>query len=66
MVFTDDQVRKYTFNNAPFLADKRLIQQGYVTSEPYTIEKQGHLKPTVFLLAEMNGYPLCRHGAGGR
>ena len=54
--FTDDQVRKYTFNNAPFLADKRLIQQGYVTSEPYTIEKQGHLKPTVFLLAD-NGYP---------
>jgi NitT/TauT family transport system substrate-binding protein len=54
--FTDDQVRKYTFNNAPFLADKRLIQQGYVTSEPYTIEKQGHVKPAVFLLAD-NGYP---------
>ena len=54
--FTDDQVRKYTFNNAPFLADKRLIQQGYLTSEPYTIEKEGHLKPAVFLLAD-NGYP---------
>ena len=54
--FTDDQVRKYTFNNAPFLADKRLIQEGYLTSEPYTIEKQGHLKPAVFLLAD-NGYP---------
>jgi NitT/TauT family transport system substrate-binding protein len=33
-------VRKYTFNSAPFLADKRAAQQGYVTSEPYTIEKQ--------------------------
>ncbi|MGI8840085.1 MAG: ABC transporter substrate-binding protein [Caulobacteraceae bacterium] len=54
--FTDDQVRKYTFNNAPFLADKRLVQQGYLTSEPYTIEKEAHLKPAVFLLAD-EGYP---------
>ena len=54
--FTDDQVRKYTFNNAPFLADKRLIQEGYLTSEPYTIEKQGGVKPSVFLLAD-EGYP---------
>jgi NitT/TauT family transport system substrate-binding protein len=54
--FTDDQVRKYTFNNAPFLADKTIVQQGYVTSEPYTIEKEGHLKPAVFLLAD-EGYP---------
>ena len=58
--FTDDQVRKYTFNNAPFLADKRTVQQGYVTSEPYTIEKEGHMKPAVFLLAD-EGYP----GYGG-
>jgi NitT/TauT family transport system substrate-binding protein len=54
--FTDDQVRKYTFNNAPFLADKRSVQQGYLTSEPYTIEKEAHLKPAVFLLAD-EGYP---------
>ncbi|HEY2752798.1 ABC transporter substrate-binding protein [Phenylobacterium sp.] len=54
--FTDDQVRKYTFNNGPFLADKRAAQQGYVTSEPYTIEKQAGVKPKVFLLAD-NGYP---------
>jgi NitT/TauT family transport system substrate-binding protein len=54
--FTDDQVRKYTFNNAPFLADKRAVQQGYLTSEPYTIEKQAGLKPAVFLLAD-EGYP---------
>ncbi len=50
--FTDAQVRKYTFNSGPFLSDKRVIQQGYVTSEPYTIEKEGHLKPAVFLLAD--------------
>jgi NitT/TauT family transport system substrate-binding protein len=54
--FTDAQVRKYTFSSAPFLADKQVIQQGYVTSEPYTIEKEGHLKPAVFLLAD-EGYP---------
>jgi len=53
--FTDAQVRKYTFNSAPFLADKRAVQQGYATSEPYTIEKQAGLKPRVFLLAD-NGY----------
>lgn len=54
--FSDDQVRKYTFNAAPFLADKRAAQQGYVTSEPYTIEKEAGLKPKVFLLAD-EGYP---------
>jgi NitT/TauT family transport system substrate-binding protein len=54
--FTDSQVHKYTFSNAPFLADKRVVQEGYVTSEPYTIEKEGHIKPAVFLLAD-EGYP---------
>jgi NitT/TauT family transport system substrate-binding protein len=54
--FTDAQVRKYTFNSAPFLADKRAVQQGYVTSEPYTIQKEAGLKPAIFLLAD-NGYP---------
>ena len=54
--FTDDQIRKYTFNSAPFLADKRVAQQGYVTSEPYTLEKEAGLKAKVFLLAD-NGYP---------
>jgi NitT/TauT family transport system substrate-binding protein len=54
--FTDSQVRKYTFNNGPFLADKRAIQQGYLSSEPYTIEQQAGFKPAVFLLAD-EGYP---------
>jgi NitT/TauT family transport system substrate-binding protein len=54
--FTDDQVRKYTFNSAPFLADKRVVQEGYLTSEPYTIQKEAGLKPKVFLLAD-EGYP---------
>ena len=54
--FSNDQIRKYTFNNAPFLADKSIVQQGYLTSEPYTLEKEAHLKPAVFLLAD-EGYP---------
>ena len=54
--FTDAQIRKYTFNSAPFLANKRAAQEGYVSSEPYTLEKQAGMKPVVFLLAD-NGYP---------
>jgi NitT/TauT family transport system substrate-binding protein len=54
--FTDAQVRKYTFNSGPFLSDPKAVQQGYVTSEPYTLEKQAHIKPAVFLLAD-EGYP---------
>lgn len=54
--FTDDQKRPYNFNPAPFLADKTSAQQGYITSEPFAIEKQGGFKPIVFLLADY-GYP---------
>ena len=54
--FTDGQVRKYTHNNATFLADPRAIQEGYATSEPYTLKKEGHIEPKVFLLADA-GYP---------
>lgn len=52
--FQDAQIRKYTFNLAPFLVDKGAIQQGYVTSEPYTAQKAG-VTPKVFLLAD-NGW----------
>ncbi len=54
--FTDDQVRKYTFNSGPFLADKRAVQQGYLTSEPYTLAQAAGFEPRVFLLAD-EGYP---------
>ena len=50
--FTDDQVRPYTFNMAPFLADKNISQQGFVSSEPYAIEKESGVKPVVHLLAD--------------
>jgi NitT/TauT family transport system substrate-binding protein len=52
--FTDDQIRPYNFNIAPFMADPKAVQQGYVTSEPFLVEKAG-AKPVVFLLAN-EGY----------
>jgi NitT/TauT family transport system substrate-binding protein len=48
----DAQVRPYTFNPQPFLADRNSAMQGYVTSEPYAIEKQTGIKPKVFLIAD--------------
>jgi NitT/TauT family transport system substrate-binding protein len=50
--FDESKVKPYTFNAQPFLADKNSAMQGYVTSEPYAIETQGHFKPKVFLLAD--------------
>ena len=50
--FREEQVRPYTFNPQPFLVDKKLAMQGYVTSEPFVVEKQGGFKPRIFLLAD--------------
>lgn len=50
--FTDDQKRPYNSNPGPFLNDKNSAQQGYITSEPFVIEKRGGFKPLVFLLAD--------------
>ena len=52
--YTDDMVVPYTFNMAPFLADKQMSQQGYATSEPFAAIKAG-VTPVVHLLAD-NGY----------
>lgn len=53
--FRDEQRKPYTYNSAPFLANKKSGQQGYVTSEPHTIEVEGGFTPNVFLLAD-NGF----------
>ena len=50
--FDEGKVKPYTFNPQPFLADKTSAMQGYVTSEPYAIEKQAGFRPKVFLLAD--------------
>ena len=52
--YTDDQIAPYTFNLAPFLADPLAVQQGYLSSEPFQIEKIGK-QAKVFLLAD-SGY----------
>jgi NitT/TauT family transport system substrate-binding protein len=54
--FTDSQIRRYTYNLAPFIVDPNAIQEGYLTSEPFTVEQKAHWKPKVFLLADY-GYP---------
>jgi NitT/TauT family transport system substrate-binding protein len=53
---SDAQVRPYTFNIQPFVADKNVVQQGYLSSEPYAIEKEARFKPAVLLLAD-HGWP---------
>ena len=52
----DDQIRPYTFSTAPFLADKNVCQQGYVTSEPFAIRQAG-VDPQVFLFADYGYLP---------
>lgn len=54
--FTEEQREVYTFNPAPFLADKRVGMQGYLSSEPFLVEKEGGFTPNVFLIAD-HGYP---------
>lgn len=50
--FSEAKVKPYTFNAQPFLADPGSAMQGYVTSEPYAVEKQAGFKPSVILLAD--------------
>lgn len=50
--FKDEQYKPYTFNPAPFIADKKSAQQGYLTSEPFKVEKVAGWKPKLFLLAD--------------
>jgi NitT/TauT family transport system substrate-binding protein len=53
--FSEKNVRPYTFNPQPFIATAQSAMQGYVTSEPYAVEKSAGFKPGVILLAD-NGF----------
>lgn len=53
--FHDSQYKPYQFNPAPFIADPKSAQQGYVTSEPYAVKQAAGWDPKVFLIAD-NGY----------
>jgi NitT/TauT family transport system substrate-binding protein len=50
--FSEEKVRPYTFNSQPFIADKQSAMQGYVTSEPFAVEKAAKFKPGIILLAD--------------
>ena len=52
---TDEQTRPYTFNIQPFVADKNTVQQAYLTSEPFAVQKAG-VKANTFLFADQ-GWP---------
>lgn len=53
--FDDSQLKPYAYNSAPFLANKRSVQQGYITAEPIAIEKAAGFVPKNFLLSD-NGW----------
>ncbi len=50
--FSEAKVKPYTFNAQPFLADKKSAMQGYLTSEPFAVEKKAGFKPGLVLLAD--------------
>jgi NitT/TauT family transport system substrate-binding protein len=50
--FSEQNVRPYTFNSQPFIADKQSAMQGYVTSEPFAVENAARFKPGIILLAD--------------
>lgn len=50
--FTAEQRVPYTFNAAPFIADKDSAMQGYLSSEPYYVAKEGGFEPDVWLIAD--------------
>lgn len=52
--YTDEQIRPYTFNIAPFLGDKRAIQQAFISSEPFAARQAN--ADTGFLLFADRGY----------
>ncbi|MBI2733440.1 MAG: ABC transporter substrate-binding protein [Aquabacterium sp.] len=54
--FTDAQMKPYNFSIQPFLADPNIAQQGYLASEPFSIEKESKIKPSVFMLSDL-GWP---------
>jgi NitT/TauT family transport system substrate-binding protein len=49
--FRDEQLRPYTFNLQPFLADRNAIQQGYLSSEPFAARAAG-ARPIALLIAD--------------
>ncbi|NMF83451.1 ABC transporter substrate-binding protein [Nodosilinea sp. P-1105] len=52
----ESQMGVYTFNVGPFVADENLVQQAYITSEPFAVKREGGFEPVILLMAD-HGYP---------
>jgi NitT/TauT family transport system substrate-binding protein len=50
--FSEAKVKPYTFNPQAFIATPQSAMQGYVTSEPFAVEKAANFKPGIILLAD--------------
>jgi len=50
--FESEKRVPYTFNPAPFIANENSAQQGYITSEPFAIEREAGFAPDIWLLAD--------------
>jgi NitT/TauT family transport system substrate-binding protein len=50
--YDDSQIRPYTFNLAPFMTNKKAIQEGYASSEPFLIHEKTGIEPVVLPLSE--------------
>lgn len=50
--FTDAQRQTYTYNSAPFIVNEDAAQQGYLSSEPFAIERETGWAPDVYLIAD--------------
>jgi NitT/TauT family transport system substrate-binding protein len=50
--FKDSQLRPYTYSAAPFLADPKAVQQGYVTEDALLLGKELPKPPVSILLAD--------------
>ncbi|GJE26947.1 ABC transporter substrate-binding protein [Methylobacterium organophilum] len=50
--FDDGQLRPYAYSAAPFLADKKAVQQGYITDDAATLGKVLPEPPVSILLAD--------------
>ena len=54
--FDDSQLRPYTYNPSAFVADKKMVQQGYITEDAFFLGKSLGAAPVTLLLADY-GYP---------
>ena len=55
--FTDEQTRPYAFSLQPFIADKGMAVQGYVTFDPYAVKAMAGIDPSFFLFSDY-GWPV--------